>query len=284
MPGKNLRIDRVVLYVADLDRCVSFYETVVGLKVLEVTPEAVDLGTGSTPLLTLVLLQEGHHEAFGPGLYHVAFRVPTRSDLGHWLLHFSSLQHLTLQGASDHAVSEALYLADPEGNGIEIYWDRPYDTWPIASDGRIGITTKPLHLQSLVAEVPSDDWKRLPDQTDIGHIHLQVSDLTMARRFYVDLLGMGIKSEFRDSALFVAAGTYHHHLGLNTWNSSGAPPRTPHTYGLKEAVIHVGRETDLEGIRSRLLEAGYPFEDIASHTCFVEDPGKIRICLTCHTL
>jgi len=211
-------VGRVALRAADLDRLVDFYGSVVGLDVQRHDGDQATLGTGGTALLELHAAPgappRGEGEA---GLFHTAFRVPTRAALGDALDRIESSWRLT--GASDHHVSEALYLRDPEDNGVEVYCDRPRGEWP-TRDGRVAMDTLPLDLDPLREAATGDG--SAPDGTDVGHVHLEVTDLSAARAFYVDALGLDVRQEW-DGALFVAAGGYHHHVGLNTWNGRSTP-------------------------------------------------------------
>lgn len=213
------RVGRIALRANDLDRLVTFYCAVVGLAVLEREETYATLGAGETPLLELLAAPDapprGPEEA---GLFHTAFLVSSRSALADALGRISENWHL--DGASDHRVSEALYLSDPEGNGVEIYQDRPREEWP-TREGRVVMDTRPLDLDAL------GDRRRgeagVPDETTVGHVHLEVTDIPSAREFYVGDLGLNVRQEWSDAALFLAAGDYHHHLGLNTWNGRTAP-------------------------------------------------------------
>ncbi len=211
-------LGRVSLRVGDLDRLVTFYTDVVGLAVLERTPDHATLGVDGTPLLELSHAPDVPPRARrDAGLFHTAFRVPDRAALGAALTRIED--DWQLLGASDHRVSEALYLRDPEDNGIEIYRDRPRNTWP-KSDGRIQMDTLPLDLDALRAD--ASDAETCPPATDVGHVHLEVTDLDAAREFYVDTLGFGVRDVW-NGALFVAAGDYHHHAGLNAWHGRSLP-------------------------------------------------------------
>jgi catechol 2,3-dioxygenase len=215
------RVGRVCLRVADLDRVASFYESVVGLTVQRRDGERATLGAGDGPLLELVADPDApERPAEAAGLFHLAVRVPSRTALAETLVRVEDRWRLT--GASDHGVSEALYLDDPEGNGVEVYRDRPRDEWP-TSEGRVEMYTRPLDLDALRADAAEGAADRVPDETDLGHVHLEVASLADARAFYVDALGANVRQAYGDSALFLAAGDYHHHVGLNTWNRRTEP-------------------------------------------------------------
>lgn len=216
---QGTHIGRTALRVNDLDELTEFYRTVVGLSVLEESDTRSVLGVADTPLLVLegdVEVPTRHRS--GAGLYHTAFRVPSRAALGDALARIRT--HWQLGGASNHWVSEALYLTDPEGNGIEIYRDFPHDDWPRTDDGRVRISTEPLDLDSIEAAATGNT--QAPSGTDIGHIHLKVSSLDAFRDFYVDTLGFDVQTTM-PAAAFVSAGGYHHHIGANTWHHRTAP-------------------------------------------------------------
>ncbi|MWG36801.1 VOC family protein [Halomarina oriensis] len=217
LPAES-RIGRVALRVADLDRVAAFYESVVGLARLDESPDHVSLGAGGARLLELHarpdLPERGPDET---GLFHTAFLLPDRASLGDALSRVEGRSRLT--GASDHRVSEALYLDDPEGNGVELYRDRPRDEWPTV-DGRVRMDTLPLDLDALRTEAAGEN--DAPPETTVGHVHLEVSSIPDARAFYVDTLGANLRQEWNGAA-FAAAGEYHHHVGLNTWNGRERP-------------------------------------------------------------
>jgi len=219
LPGETT-VGRVALRVADREETAGFYERVVGLSVVEEGPETTVLGAGGSRVLVL----EDAPDAKGrrrdeAGLFHTAFRVPTRAALGDVLDRIET--RWTLDGASDHRVSEALYLRDPAGNGVEVYRDRPRAEWPTDQHGRVQMTTDPLDREALRAA--GEGTETAPPATTVGHVHLEVTDRDRAREFYVETLGLDVRQEWGDSALFVAAGDYHHHVGLNTWNGRSAP-------------------------------------------------------------
>ena len=220
------RIGRAALRVADLDETTAFYRDVVGLVVRDRDDDRAVLGVGETPLLVLKRdvdrPQRARTEA---GLFHAAFRVPSRAALGEALARVRD--RWRLDGASDHLVSEALYLEDPEGNGVEIYRDRPREEWPVADDGTVRMTTDPLDAQGVAAAAGEGASAghvvdRAPSGTDVGHVHLEVTSLSAFETVYVDGLGFEVGMSGPD-VRFVAAGGYHHHLGANTWRGRTTP-------------------------------------------------------------
>ncbi|MFT4889835.1 MAG: catechol 2,3-dioxygenase [Halobacteriales archaeon] len=213
-------LGRIVITVADLDEVLAFYRDVVGLETVRRNEARASLGTDDEPLV--VAREDGDAPERGPnaaGLFHCAFRVPSRAALGDALLRIRD--RWTLDGASDHRVSEALYCSDSEGNGVEIYRDKPRDAWPIAADGSVRMDTLPLDLDDLAADAGSRT--NAPNGTTIGHVHLEVSSLAGATAFYAGAIGLTARQEWGDSALFLAAGDYHHHVGLNTWQGRSEP-------------------------------------------------------------
>ncbi|MFC9600086.1 VOC family protein [Peribacillus butanolivorans] len=222
-------VREVSINVMHLDNAIRFYQDIIGLQLLEKTDRKAVLTTdGKTPLLTLeqpadVIPKEGRTT----GLYHFALLLPTRADLSIFLRHLLQTEYRF--GASDHDVSEALYITDPDGNGIEVYWDRPSSDWKW-SNGEVAMGTDPLDGNSLLAE-SDDEWNGLPAGTLMGHIHLHVADLRKTEEFYMLGLGFTIVNRF-GGALFTSTGGYHHHIGLNTWNGVGAPAPKKNSVGL----------------------------------------------------
>lgn len=271
----------VALTVADRERAVAFYTDALGFAVLGRDGPTATLGAAGTPLL---LLHERPGAPTAPpgatGLYHFAILVPSRADLARALRHLVESGHPP-SGAADHLVSEALYLSDPEGNGIEIYRDRPRDAWP-HKDGRMQMGTDPLDLRALLAEAHADPrpWDGLPAGTRLGHMHLQVADIPRARDFYHGVLGFDIVFDWeRMGALFVSAGGYHHHLGLNTWRSRGGRPAPAGSAGLRYFTIHLPDAAALAPVLARLDAAGVAHQQAHGGEAF-EDPWRNGIVLT----
>ena len=248
----------VRLTVPDVERSRGFYERALGLRAEELPNGDVALGaTGGSPLVEL----HGDPSAppldrRAPGLFHLAILLPSRRDLAVALARVGNARVL-LDGASDHLVSEALYLSDPDGNGIEIYRDRPREEWRVR-DGMLEMATLPLDLDSVMGELAADDEiaPAAPSGTRIGHVHLQVADLEQAERFYSGVLGFDVMVRGYPGALFVSAGGYHHHLGLNTWHSAGAPPRTPEAAGLRSFEVLLSSDQELDRVLDRVRAAG----------------------------
>jgi catechol 2,3-dioxygenase len=279
----NTFIAQVTLRTHRLPALTSFYERVIGLQVIRQEINKVYLSaTGREPAL-LVLEQDPAAPPQSwqqPGLFHVAYLVPSRLELARWWRHFQE-SNWPLQGLGDHRVSEAIYLADPDQNGIEIYADRPKATWPIVN-GQVQMTTEPVDVESLRQEVPILDkpWSGLPASTRIGHIHLQVSHLNVARTFYHQLLGFTVMQESYPGALFVAAGGYHHHIGLNTWRSRAAAPRHSQATGLASFQIQVPDAPTLKQLTTRLQEAGQAVKPTAENSIQVADADGIVVILS----
>ena len=247
------RIGAVTLVVRDRDGLTRFYRDILGLRILAEADGTVRLGTGDATLLVLRHDPDARprapHEA---GLFHTAFLLPGRGDLGAWLLHAES-HRIALTGGADHLVSEAVYLDDPEGNGIEIYVDRPASAWQRASDGSVVMRNERLDHAGLVGAA-TRPWSGMPAAGCVGHVHLQVGDLHEAERFYARLLGFDVMCRY-PGALFLGAGGYHHQLAGNVWNSRGAAMRAEGTTGLAEVVL-LTDELTLAAARIRCREAG----------------------------
>ena len=229
-----VEISHVALTVHDLDGMARFYTGALGLVPLE--QEARTLRLGADGHVLVELRQDASARAASPreaGLFHTAFLMPSRPALARWLRHAVD-RNLRLQGASDHSVSEAIYLSDPEGNGIEVYADRPRSSWHHA-DGSVQMTTEPLDLNALalVADAP---WTGAPDGLVIGHVHLQVGAVPEAEAFYAGTLGLPVMARY-PGASFYGSGGYHHHLATNAWHSRGAGARSYPSTGLAEVAL-----------------------------------------------
>jgi catechol 2,3-dioxygenase len=253
-------VGAVHLTVADLDRSVGYYRTAIGLTVLEQAGRTARLGAGARELLVLVE-EPGARLAHGyTGLYHFALLVPERRELAQWLAH-AIRDRVALVGLSDHFVSEALYLSDPDGHGIEIYCDRQREVW----EGRVGdrLTTVPLDVPSLLgvlSDGESETFDALPDGTVMGHVHLKVAAIPETVSFYRDVVGFALMAQLENRAAFLAAGGYHHHLGANTWESAGAPPPPPGTAALRHATILLPDAGELDRVLARLDERGHAID------------------------
>jgi catechol 2,3-dioxygenase len=248
-------VGEVHLTVADLERSIGYYRAVVGLDVLDRGTGRVTLGAGSTALLVLVE-EPGASPARGhTGLFHFALLVPERADLARWLAH-AAADRVALTGLSDHFVSEALYLTDPDGHGIEIYADRPRQVW----EGQVAerMTTLPLDVQDLLAVLDGApaEYAGLPAGTVMGHVHLRVADVGETAAFYRDLLGFAVMAQLGPQAVFLAAGGYHHHIVTNTWANRGAKPAPPGTATLRHATIRVPTGAERDRLLQRLAGAG----------------------------
>jgi catechol 2,3-dioxygenase len=247
-PGTT--VGQVTLGVADLEMMADYYQQAIGLSLLERTSQMVELGVGETPLVRLEARPGGKRYPGATGLYHLALRLPTRQDLGLWLKHFITTQNKMIDGAGDHLVSEALYLSDPEGNGLEIYRDRPRDTWEYDKNG-IKMATLAVDLPALVDDAPDSPFTGMPAGTRMGHVHLQVDDVTKALGFYCDVLGFDLMAAM-PTAGFISAGGYHHHIGMNIWHSRGAAPPPAGSLGLINYQIVLPTEAAREAVLSRL--------------------------------
>lgn len=250
----NLAMGPVTLRSRDPERLVAFYEQAVGLRVMARAGGDLVLGAGDRPLVEFIRDPDAPAaDPRLPGLFHLAVRVPDRRALAERVaaLHRGGIRF----GASDHLVSEALYIDDPDGNGIEIYCDRPRTDWPW-KDGRIAMATLPLDLAGLMPLAPAHPGPA-PVGTDMGHVHLKVRDLAEAEAFWVRLLGFDLMTTY-PGALFLAAGGYHHHVGLNVWSSRGAPARAAGQTGLDQVTVLLSFET-IEALAERLTGAGYAF-------------------------
>ena len=264
-------IGAVHLTVSDLKRSVPFYVDRLGLPLVlgprgfdpEGRPVVRFAGDGQRELLVLTEVPGARREPHATGLYHFAILVPTRRDLA---LAFRRLSEAgqRFTGFADHLVSEALYLADPDGNGIEIYRDRLRDEWPREADGSFRLDNLPLDLDGLMGELRdegADQRRWLPSGTRIGHVHLQVAEVKAAEAFFRDVIGMDVRARYGSSASFIAAGGYHHHVGVNTWASLGASPPPPGSAGLRHFEIVVPSKNERDRIADRVARAGGPTEE-----------------------
>ena len=274
-------VARVDLRVRDISAAVAFYTDVVGLEATEVGNTSASLGSPGGPAV-LALDSTGVTHAADPratGLFHTAFRFPTRPSLG------DALARVVRAGlpvsAGDHLVSEALYIDDPDGNGVELYWDRPVEEWPPPSeDALVPMATLPVDLEGLYAgRGESSPGEPAPRGTDIGHVHLQVSDAERTSRFYVDVLGLDLTARLGGSAAFLSSKGYHHNIGANSWRSQGGHAAPANRAGLTRVVFAVSDEAELELLAQRLRERGWR-SSITDTEITLLDPDGIELRFT----
>ena len=270
----------VALTVADIKRSEQFYTDVLGLRVLVRAGSTLTLSAdGATPLAALT-----EHAGAQPrpprttGLYHFAILVPSRLELARSLRRLAEMRY-PLTGASDHLVSEALYLDDPDGNGIEIYRDRPRAEWP-SRNGQLQMAVDPLDIDGILNELERDTrpWDGIAPGTTLGHMHLHVADLHAAEAFYCGVLGFDIMLRYGPSALFISAGGYHHHIGLNVWAGVGAPPPPAGSAGLRYFVVQLPNAGALEQLVERVRAAGVASEQ-TSEGIILRDPSANQLVL-----
>lgn len=273
-PGTSIGL--VTLRVTDLERSRAFYEGILAFQPLELEQGRVVLGgQDKKPLLELLEVPGGTPQPRrATGLYHVAILFPTRADLGRELVRVANAGIEIGQG--DHLVSEALYISDPDDNGLELYQDRPRSTWKW-HNGSVQMATDPVDIQGLTEEGMRDaePWNVIPAGTKVGHIHLQVGNIATAKHFYHDILGFDITAQM-PSALFISAGGYHHHIGMNTWHSLNAKPTPITSAGLHTYVIIIPTQEGLEAVKERLI-ANDIFIDEQDNSIRVDDPWGNRI-------
>jgi catechol 2,3-dioxygenase len=272
-------VGTVHLTVGDLGRSLEFYERVVGLRVLERGDGRASVGAGDAELLVLVE-RPGARPARGhTGLFHFALVVPRRKDLAAWLAR-AARERVPLQGAADHFVSEALYLADPDGHGIEIYWDRPRTVWDGQVDRRL--TTLPLDVDDLLNELrdpATEPFEGLPGGTRMGHVHLRVAEIPETIEFYRDVLGFELSAALGGQAAFFAAGGYHHHIGANIWESAGASAPPPGFAALRHATILLPDVGERDRVLAQVAESGREPEENPDGP-LVRDPSGNALVLT----
>jgi catechol 2,3-dioxygenase len=263
----------------------EFYADILGFEPVDEDGRILELFSDidGEPLVTIEELPNAApRPEFSTGLYHVAFLMPTRKELARILARLAEKRY-PLQGFADHGVSDAIYLADPDGNGIELYADKPRDEWP-KKNGTIEMFTHPLDLENLLSEITGDTpaWEGIHPETTIGHIHLQVSDLSKSGPFYHDNLGYDIVQKSFPGALFVSTGGYHHHIGLNTWNSRGASAPPDGSVGMVRFSVETADLITLRHLQVQFLHKGVQFEEIPSENnsmpaLMVHDPDGIEI-------
>ena len=271
------QVGHVRLQVSDLAGALAFYEGLLGFRQVNRNGRTVALSATGQPPYSMVLVERLGAPPKPPhttGLYHVAVRLPSRRALAAVLIRLAT-HNWPFQGSADHLVSEALYLADPDGNGLELYADRPTEHWA-RRNGQVVMGTEPLDVENLMSEAAGDAarWGGLDPGTDIGHVHLHVSDLARAEAFYHDLLGLDVTQRGYPGALFLSAGGYHHHLGINTWAGAGAPPPPPEAVGLLAFALQIPDRDAWRAVLARLAASGMAPE--VQRECLDERSALIR--------
>ena len=275
----DTEVGMLALTVSNLERSLAYYQEGLGFTVIERDGQQALLGAGKKPLLHLTEQKGAQEWPRGgrsyTGLYHFAILVPTRADLGRWLRHWLNLG-MEMPGQGDHLVSEALYLEDPDGHGIEVYRDRPRDEWPRVN-GRIQMASDPVDIRGLLADAEREGkpWEGMPEGTKLGHMHLQVADIPQAAQFYSDVLGFDIIFEM-PSALFISAGGYHHHIGMNTWHSRGAGQAPEDSVRLRYFTVVMPDREAVAPVTARLEAAGLSWRE-EKEGIVVEDPWGNKI-------
>lgn len=256
----DTRLGPVHLTVSDLARSIAFYEQL-GFKLHRRENNTAWLGAGRGDLLVLVEDSAAERPRGTTGLYHFAVLVPSRRELAQVLMRISK-RSIPVHGFADHLVSEAIYLPDPDGIGIEIYRDLPREQWQTEDDGTLKMATEHLDLDGVLSALEgdrdevSDGWVGLHEETVIGHVHLHVPYLDEIEVFYQQVLGFDLVLRYGTAATFLSAGGYHHHIGCNTWAGEGAPPPPPGSIGLRWYTVCLPGEAELERVVERLRGAG----------------------------
>lgn len=270
-------IGAAILTVADLQRSLQYYQHNIGLRLFEQGEGQATLGAGEKSLLHLIEQKGAKPVQRGrTGLYHFAILTPSRYGLARTLKHLVDTR-TPIGGSSDHGVSEALYLSDPDGHGIEIYRDRPRSEWP-SRNGALWMTLDPFDFEGVLGELHDElpDWQGIHPDTTMGHLHLHIAHIPAAEYFYCELLGFDLMVRYGNQASFVAAGGYHHHLGLNVWAGIGAPPPTPDAARLLHYQILLPNEEALVAVVNRLQQAGQQVKK-AESSFFTQDPAQNQI-------
>lgn len=272
-----VEVGTVALKVADLARSLKFYTQVIGLEVFQQMANTAVLGAGQQPILLLEEVPGATRLARNvTGLYHAAILFPTRHSLAIKIQQLARINYPF--GYGDHLVSEAFYLDDPDANGLELYQDRPRSTWNW-NNGQVRMASDPIDFDSLFAEIKPNDPAlnnpAAPVGTKLGHMHLRVGNIPKARAFYQGVLGLDMVAEM-PTALFMSAGGYHHHLGMNVWESNGGKPTPEHSAGLREFSISLPDQTELERLTGQIEAAGITVER-NGESALVLDPFQTRI-------
>lgn len=276
-PDTNIK--SVTLAISNLDRSLAFYQGLLGFQLHRQVEHTAYLGAGKADLIELIEEPAATNPGRTTGLYHMAIRVPSPLELARTLRRLVE-GNWPLQGFADHGVSQAIYLADPDGNGIEVYRDYPRQQWRY-QNGQLSMSTDPLDVDGLLAELRKEpgESRYLPQETDMGHVHLRVADIPGSEQFYCKVLGFELIQRYGPSASFVAAGGYHHHIGMNTWGSHGAPPPPAGALGMRRFTIRLPGQAELSRVADRIRSAGIMTSE-ENNGIFLRDPAGNGILLT----
>lgn len=272
-------LGRVRVAVSDVDEALAFYQRALGLQLRARQDNTAYLGAGDADIVVLEQATNPQSLTRATGLYHFAIRVPSRVALAHSLKNFADTE-TPLGGFADHLVSEAIYLDDPDGNGIEVYRDRPRDAWYDAR-GKLKLATDPLDVHGLLGELNGNgaNWRGMERGTQLGHMHLKVAHIPDAKEFYCDVLGFDFVMGYGPAAIFVSAGGYHHHIGLNTWESAGASPPPPGSIGLRDFVVRLPNRAERDAVVARVQRAGIAMSETPDGI-LVRDPSQNGVVLS----
>lgn len=268
----NIVTKSVRLNAQDSKQLTGYYQEAIGLTLLNEEDGHYSLGTPDGNVLLEIVPTTTSENPETTGLYHIALLLPEYKDLGTILRHLI-VNQVPMTGASDHGYSNALYLDDPEGNGIEIYWDKPESEWDVQEDGTIAGIVEQMDAEAAL-EVAETSFNGLPNGTTMGHVHLHIDDIQAGQNFYTDVMGLGLKYQFGPQALFLASGNYHHHLGANIWK----PGQLTHPEAGQPGLGYVtweGSSEDLNHIETKLTDLNHDFE-ITDDTLSFKDPAGIQ--------
>lgn len=269
----NIFVNQIQLKVVDIEKSIKFYTNIMGFKVLNRKEKEVSLAAdGINPIVTII-------EPYNvipklprrTGLYHFALLLPSRFHLGLFLKHLRDAEYPII-GGSHHGVSEAIYLEDPDENGIEVYGDIDSKEWR-RNGNQVNMVTDPLDFEGIIEEAGEEKWVGIPKETIIGHIHLHVRDLDEAKRFYCDGLGFDLVMKMANSALFISSGGYHHHIGLNIWNGKNAQPLPDNAAGMKYYTLVFPDKCIRENTINNLKDLGYEVIE-ENNDIFTKDPSS----------
>lgn len=272
---EQMSLDSATLVVENLKVMKDFYRDNIGLIELDNKGEEIVMGVRNRPLLVLKKRKDKSTSERKAGLFHTAFLLPERRDLGNVLYKLLSAR-IPLSGASDHGYSEAIYLQDPEDNGIEIYRDKPKEMWTVHEDGRIPGVTEEMDAEGIINSRENDDLLQMPDGTVIGHMHLSVKNLDETEEFYTSLLGLSVKDHLGAQARFLAGGDYHHHIGINTWGGANLSARKEGDSGLQSFTILLSSKDKFVELKAHLNDLNTVYNE-KDDTLELVDPNGIIV-------